>query len=1044
MPNLEGSLFIVDNGISGRTGLDYLKEWTEISKSFDIATGYFEISSLLELDGHWQKVDKIRILMGDETSTKSRKILLSAIKERTENYIDSNLDFTKDTNPFLRGTKDIEDAIRSGKIEIRVFNESKFHAKTYITHPRLEAIGSKALVGSSNFTKPGLTQNIELNVQIQSSSEVIQLQGWFEEHWNNSVEISEDILKIIKHHRKAWSPFDVYSLSLMELFQGQDEPTSAWEKNTSIIFKLLDQYQKEAYWSLIKLGKHFGGAFLCDGVGLGKTYVGLMIIERMINDKKHVVLFSPKGAKEAVWEPKLKELLPESSGKDFSNLAVFSHTDFQREGDYPDRLKRIAEKADVIIVDEAHHFRNTGTLGNQETGEKRSRYYKFMDLIHNGDQKKTIFMLTATPINNSLVDLRHMIELITNKDDGYFSKTLGIHNIQSYFSQLQRNLREALGQYSDNISENLNKATDFLKGDELFQNLIVQRSRLYAINSQKNEGHNKTLFPEKAKPKVAEYSIFKTYSGLLDLIERAFSRSDPLFFLSVYNPLKFYLGDPDEIDDFEKGRKGNVVSLIRTQFLKRFESSVYAFETSCDRLLIKLLAFQKKHCETPEEKKKLEKWIFENKSVYDFSHQKQLDLWGESDEDTLDLIPDELLENWEKLERDKYDVASIIEETFLDLNQIIKFLEETKKFDPKSDDKLKKLIRMLNSKEFHQKKVLIFTEFADTARYIEKYLKDDGMEGVERIDGGSGGERYGVVKKFSPYYNSSSSSDLKEGGIKEIRVLVATDVLSEGLNLQDCNRMINYDIHWNPVRLMQRIGRVDRRMDPEVEKRLERDHPEVYSDRGKVFYWNFLPPAELNRLLSLYQKVTEKTLLISETMGIEGKKLITPDDELNAIREFNSGYEGEQSLTESLYLELQQMLRDIPNLREHLDNMPNSIFSSRSLPKDGTKGIFFCYKLPRWNEDIEDFSIDDGRCKWYLYETNSGNILEETSDIIKSIKCELKEPRKEISSEDLLIEIRDKVKKYIKDTYLKKIDSPVYDKSGVPLSPKLLAWMEIN
>ena len=136
-------------------------------------------------------------------------------------------------------------------------------------------------------------------------------------------------------------------------------------------------------------------------------------------------------------------------------------------------------------------------------------------------------------------------------------------------------------------------------------------------------------------------------------------------------------------------------------------------------------------------------------------------------------------------------------------------------------------------------------------------------------------------------------------------MLISTDVLSEGLNLQDASRMINYDIHWNPVRLMQRIGRVDRRMNPEVEERLVADHPELKESRGKVAFWNFLPPEELNAILTLYTRVTQKTLLISKTLGIEGKKLLTPEDDYEALKEFNHAYEGTKTAVEDMHLEYQ-------------------------------------------------------------------------------------------------------------------------------------------
>ena len=147
-------LFIVDNSISGWTGLKYLEEWTDISKSFDIATGYFEIGSLLALDGKWQRLKKIRILMGSETTHRTLKLLL-AVKNLALEKLDNSIEVNKDKNPFLNGVQAIQDALISGKIECRIYDKDKFHAKAYITHAEKEVIGSQALVGSSNFTAPG-------------------------------------------------------------------------------------------------------------------------------------------------------------------------------------------------------------------------------------------------------------------------------------------------------------------------------------------------------------------------------------------------------------------------------------------------------------------------------------------------------------------------------------------------------------------------------------------------------------------------------------------------------------------------------------------------------------------------------------------------------------------------------------------------------------------------------------------------------------------------------------------------------------------------
>ena len=1040
-----GGLFIVDNSVSGWTGLRYLQEWSRIAKSFDIATGYFEIGSLLDLDGKWQNLEKIRILMGDETTHRTRAALLEAIQTRAEKHLDGSIEDDKEKNPFLKGVPAVVEALESGKIECRVYNRDKFHAKAYITHAKMDVVGAQALVGSSNFTRPGLTKNVELNIQVQSGREVAQLQEWFDKHWKDSKDITEDILRVITRHTHAYTPFDIYTKALSEFFRGHEMTAGEWEESRSKMFRHLDRYQKEAYWAVMKIARQYGGAFLCDGVGLGKTFVGLMLIERLIlHEGKRVVLLAPKGTREGVWEPDLEEYLPHiggvTGGTDFSSLAVFSHTDLNRKADFPERFKRIAELADVVVIDEAHHFRNPGRRGDPETGKDTSRYYKLYDLLDDAVRPKMLFMLTATPINNRLTDFRHMAELFTRGDEAYFARTIGVNNLRAHFNNMERMLRKLLGQDIADFGESIVEANDFLAKDETFRHLVVQRSRAYVKESQIRENEAETIFPKRKPPKVAEYSIRKTYGHLLDLIEKAFAKSNPLFNLPIYYPLAYYKGDDESIDPFEEERQKQVVGLIRTLFLKRFESSVRAFELSCGRLLKKLLAFLEVHSETDSEKKRLERWKQQNADILDYSTQCQSELWGDEEEEEgeEDVIPAELLEAIEKLSRDEYKVDEIIAETFLDLGQIVDFLEETKKFEPKHDDKLKKLIRLLNSKDLKEKKVIVFTEFADTARYLKKQLELAGIEGLAEVDSASTTNRADVIKRFSPYYNRTTSAELEDQNKREIRVLISTDVLSEGLNLQDACRMINYDIHWNPVRLMQRIGRVDRRLNPKVEEKLVKDHPARALSRGKVVFWNFLPPDELNAILSLYSRVTQKTLMISKTLGIEGKKLLTPEDDFDALREFNHTYEGKKTVVEEMHLEYQKLLQETPNLAGYLNGLPIAIFSGRKRPSKGALGVFFCYSLPALDKETGEFTEEAGTTRWYLYDMGRDTILEEPGEIIGSIRSKPNTPRRCVTEEQTLLEIRAKVLKHIKNTYLKRVDAPL----GV--KPILKAWMELS
>ena len=987
--------------------------------------------------------------MGDETTHRTKRMILQALKIQTNTKLDQSIENDKIKNPFLDGVPGIVEAIQSGKIEVRIYNKDKFHAKAYITHAKMEVVGAQALVGSSNFTKPGLTQNIELNIQVQSGREVAQLQEWYEEHWEEAVDVSEDIIKLIERHTHPYTPFDVYTKSLFEYFRGHELTAGEWDETGSKMFPILDRYQKEAYWSLMKIADRHGGAFLCDGVGLGKTFVGLMLIERLvIKEGKRVVLFAPKGAKEGVWEPHLREWLSHiggvEGGSDFSNLAVFSHTDLTREGSFPERFKRITELADAIIIDEAHHFRNTGKKGDEEKGVKRSRYWRLHDVLDGTTRPKKLFMLTATPVNNQLTDMRHMIELFSRGEEAYFGRTLGINGLKSHFSKMDKALKQLVGEDTVDWSVESKDAHDLLASDPIFRELVVQRSRSYAVESQKQEGGAAAIFPKRGVPKVAEYSVKKTYGALLDKFEAAFSKSKPLFSLPMYFPLAYYKGPDTEIDPWQENRQKQVIGLIRTQFLKRFESSVCAFEMSCYRLLQKLIAFVETNCETTAETKRLERWLNQNENVIRNTLDHKHTLWDEAElEDEEDIISEEMLEAAEKLDRKDYEVEEIIAESFLDMDQLIDFLEETRKFEPKHDDKLQKLARLLKSKDQVGQKVLIFSEFADTARYLRKQLALAGIEGIEAVDGGTPGNRGEIIKRFAPYYNGTTSSELSDSGKKEIRILISTDVLSEGLNLQDSTRMINYDIHWNPVRLMQRIGRVDRRMNPQTEEKMLAEHPELDGQRGKISFWNFLPPEELNNLLSLYALVTHKTLVISKTLGIEGKKLLRHDDDYDDLKlfgEFTDDYLGSRSVSEDMHLEFQGLLKEDPDLQAKLVAMPGSVFSGRKRAAKGSHGVFFCYTLPAYDNESQKFTNLAGITRWYLYdfERNGTSIVEDPVDIVASIRSKPNTPRKCTTESELLINIREKIEKHIKNTYLKSLQVPL------DVKPLLLAWMELN
>jgi len=1045
-------LFIVDNSEDAQNGIDYLREWCQIASSFDIATGYFDIGALTALDGEWQKLEGMRILMGDEVTPRTGKVLRDAVRTRVAMALDKDLEEVREPNPFLRGVSAIVEAIRKNQIQCKVYSKDKFHAKTYITHGRSAIVGSRALVGSSNFTKAGLSQNVELNIMLESSSEVAQLQRWYEKHWETADDINEAVLRILDRHARDFTPFEVYTKALHALFADRAPNDLEFEEHHSKMFPLLDRYQKEAYWSLIEIARQHGGALLCDGVGLGKTFVALMLIERLVlHEGKRVVLFAPKGTKEGMWIPTLKRYLPHIGGvggnADFSNLTVFSHTDLTRDGDFPERFKRITDLADVVIVDEAHHFRNRGTAPDksedEDSKDTRSRYYRLFDLIHDAESKhepKAVFLVTATPINNSVIDLRNLIELFSRRKNDYFGRTLGIHNLESHFATIARALNKVI-QADENLEDHIKELDAVLASDPIRRGLIVQRSRAYARHSQQLEHGEATAFPDRKPPQVADYSLKKTYGALLNQIEAAFEKANPLFTLAAYSPLNYYKGPEKKIDAFELGRQKQIVRLIRTLFLKRFESSVYAFEGSCHQLLIRLLAFAHMNCTTPRDRKKYDLWVVKHADLLNYEANRQFRIWDEDADNDEDLIPEEILLKTEELSKDDYRVDEMLAETFTDLDQLAQFLVETRKVGARNDDKLKKLIRLLKTKDVVGKKVLIFSEFAHTARYLYRELADAGIGGLEQIDGSSAANRQTVIKRFSPYYNESSVSELEADGEKEIQVLISTDILSEGLNLQDANLLINYDIHWNPVRLMQRIGRVDRRLNPIIEEKIAALHPDRGADRKPVTikYWNFLPPDELEDLIRLYGKVSGKVLTISKLLGIEGGKLLRGDEKLDPIQEFNAGYEGQATERENLQLEYQKLLIDYPGLLEKLELTPNGIFSGKLAAKKGESGVFLCYRLPALDVEQSKFTLETGITKWYFVKKVDKSILDDPSDIAEVIRSEISTMRETDRGEEELIRIRAVVRNHIKNTYEKKLDVPIDSPK-----PRLVCWLEVG
>ena len=574
-------------------------------------------------------------------------------------------------------------------------------------------------------------------------------------------------------------------------------------------------------------------------------------------------------------------------------------------------------------------------------------------------------MLTATPINNTLFDLQHLFDFFTRRNDARFDH-LGINSIRGYLIQKERLIEQKMdGEIEDEsllADYDIAQAEQILNDDRLFREVVVQRSRVY-VKQREMLADKQTLFPDRQAPQVADYSLKDTYGQLLDDLRDAFDRDDPLLKLALYYPLAYARRPADSPEQRkEANRQKQIVGLVRTVLLKRFESSWKAFQFSCEDLLLKMSAMVRKL-----NVKKYEQWRNLN-ALWLSNVEEHMRERFEQGQDQDDIEEEDLLSAYSEalptLDPRLFHIKKIVTDILNDMNLIIRFLGRLKGMVPEKDTKLQRLMGLLTTDPLLSRhKVVIFSEFRDTARYLAQALQAAKLRDFQQIDSTSKVDRLEVIRRFAPFYNYEDAAKHAKALAAPIRVLISTDILSEGLNLQDAFLLINYDLHWNPVRLMQRIGRVDRRMNPETEKQILSVRSEEKKLRGRIWFWNFLPPSELSDLLSLYHRVTHKVLKISETTGLEGEKLLTPEDHFNTLKNFNEAYQGVPSAEERMRLILNRELKDDPSLEALLEDMPWRIFSSKSA-EDGVQGLFACYRFP----SAAASKIDDvlGELRWYF------------------------------------------------------------------------------
>ena len=1011
---------LIDN-IEGNTLQKVLENLLVKSVSLDIATGTFEIGAFLSLGETWRHLDGIRLLMGDETTKRTKEHLLKALQETT----DTNIESEKERDDTLHGLAAVRTAIREGKIAVRVYDKAKFHAKLNLMRAQNSSPVDFATVGSSNFTRPGLTQNVELNSFITDAIHIEKLTDWYNARWEEASEVKAELLRTIERHLREYPPFTVYAKALHAYFRGREKPADEWEEKESVIYQTLSQYQKDGYHAALQIADTWNGALICDGVGSGKTYIGLMLLERYLRENKRVLLITPKSVAESVWNSQVNRQLRSKYGRLLrEHYDIKLHTDLgRRDGISNDDLEYFRAHKDVIIIDEAHHFRNPNS----------NRGRLLMELAQN----KKLYLLTATPINNSLDDIYHLINYFAQSNRKHFA-SIGMHDFRKHFRDIEKQLENEDTEIVEQV-----EADDFLRHDPLLKQVLIQRSRRYIKDAEMESGTH-ILFPERVIEPTVDYSLRRVYRTLYDELQAAFDRHAPFLNLAIYNTVKYHKNPEKQIEQREK----QVIGLIRTLVLKRLESSWRAFEATIENLLLKMAEWLKQHA--PE---RFKMWEGTNRRWWRVVQEHILERLQEHGivshstagnlQESIAANPAEEEDDLASIETqndfipDGHDVDRLFDDVVDDMNFLTGLLSRIYRLfyadelanepDTQQDDKLQQLLNLL--KEHPNEKLLIFTEFCDTARYLYTQLQQAGFTNIEQIDSRRKVNREEIIERFSPCYNGRSPDS-----VVPVQTLITTDVLAEGLNLQDAAIIVNYDLHWNPVRLMQRIGRLDRRLDPAIEAHLNRTHPTVH-------VWNFLPPAELDDILKLRKRVDGKILRISRTLGIEGK-FVSPEDDNETLRLFNERYDGTESVEELMNLERQRISESHPELWRQLPDLPMRLFSGKgidaepppflnrdgeSIPLDrvGDTGVFCCYEMP------------NGEIKWYFYNADADEVIDNVEEIWPEIRCDENTARWTESGPRGLIEARKKIERHI-NKYLMRIQAPMGAK------PKLIAWIEIS
>jgi superfamily II DNA or RNA helicase/HKD family nuclease len=865
------------------TLLDRFRATLKDVQCFDVLVGYFRTSGFHLLHEAFADIEKIRILVGlsvdrrafeiIETASEQMELQLEASKVTKQQFardVATEMEVSPDDYATELSVHKFIELIQSGRLEIKAHPSQKIHAKVYISRFRAEDRDfGRVITGSSNFSYPGLLGQYEFNVELKNRVDVEYALDKFNRLWEEAVDISDEYIDTI--NKRTWlndqiTPYQIYLKFLYEYFREDinlDEEYDSYLPDGFLELK----YQKQAVISAKKILDSYNGVFLSDVVGLGKTYISALLAQQLPGRK--LVICPPVLQdywRETFFEFNIGGTVVESMGK-LDHIIASGH-----------------ERFDYVFVDEAHRFRNEGTQGYEK--------------LHQICWGKKVILVSATPLNNTISDIYAQIKLFQAPKK---STIPGVPNLERFFGRLQRQIdleQKGTPEYFETVKDVAKEVRD-----KVLKYIMVRRTRNEIVRYFADDVSKQGLFfPELADPQRIIYEFDDTTDSVFnETIERLKD-----FKYSRYMPLLYM---ERQLSAFEQQSQRNVGGFMKGILVKRLESSFYAFENTLRRFI-----------------ESYEKFIqmFDDGTVYISKQVDIYDLLERDDEaELLRLVEEDRVTTY----RSKDFVSTFRDDLMFDL-ELLREIQDLWQ-DVTDDPKLKQFVTELHQHELlKNKKVIIFTESSETAEYLYGNLEQEFPGRVLAFSSGGGIVQGASISKPVARSLVQENYDPRQRNHKnDIRILISTDVLAEGINLHRSNIVINYDLPWNPTRVLQRVGRVNR----------------IGTEHRNIYIFNFFPTAQSSRHLHLEDNIKAKIQAFHDMLGEDARYLTEEEaitqhelfgDQLYKRLNTKETYEGEQE--ERSELEYLQEIRDIrdknPELFEKIKRLPKKARTGRRLP----------------------------------------------------------------------------------------------------------------